>query len=152
MKVRERVLDAILHHPGSTQLQLSKLVFGEIGYPSRVNHVCRYLTTQGMIECRGRGGNSHPYRYYPIGMSRPTEPGETVEEGELDSLLKFKTRLAIEIGVYESEINNVLNVIRRRDVDGLSKVKFPSIKDISVTLSLLRSTNRKLSLLSRIAE
>jgi len=51
--------------PGRTQRQLAEAIFGDRGYQQRVNVECDMLVRAGTVECRGSGGSSDPFTYYP---------------------------------------------------------------------------------------
>jgi hypothetical protein len=51
--------------PGRTEVQLADAIFGREGYQQRVNGDCRLLESRGVIERRGSGGPTEPFRYYP---------------------------------------------------------------------------------------
>lgn len=51
--------------PGRTEAQLAEAIHGDAAYQQRVNQDCRMLADQGVVERRGGGGQSDPYRYFP---------------------------------------------------------------------------------------
>lgn len=51
--------------PGRTQSELAEAIFGDMAYQQRVNQDCHLLADRGLVEQRGAGGPSDPYRYYP---------------------------------------------------------------------------------------
>lgn len=51
--------------PGRTEAQLADAIHGDAAYQQRVNQDCRMLAEQGVVERRGGGGPSDPYRYFP---------------------------------------------------------------------------------------
>jgi len=50
--------------PGRTESELAEAIFGDRAYQQRVNQDCRLLVSRGMIERRGTGGPSDPYKYF----------------------------------------------------------------------------------------
>lgn len=59
----------IQHGPGRTEAQLAEAIFGPDGYQQRVNQECHLLVNRGLVERRGTGGQSDPYRYFPISIA-----------------------------------------------------------------------------------
>ena len=55
----------IKNGPGRTEAQLAEAVFADRGYQQRVNQDCALLANRGVVERRGDGGPSAPFRYYP---------------------------------------------------------------------------------------
>jgi hypothetical protein len=51
--------------PGRTEAELARAIFGDRGQQPMVNQDCRLLEGKGLIERRGEGGVSDPYRLYP---------------------------------------------------------------------------------------
>lgn len=52
--------------PGRTEAELAEAIFGDRAYQQRVNGECRLLVDRGRIERRGTGGQSDPFKYFPI--------------------------------------------------------------------------------------
>ena len=52
--------------PGLKASQIAAEIFGEAGYPERVNALLRVLCRVGKIERRGSGGPGDPYTYHPV--------------------------------------------------------------------------------------
>jgi hypothetical protein len=50
--------------PGRTEAELAEAIFGDRAYQQRVNQDCVLLVNRGLIERRGKGGSSDPYRYF----------------------------------------------------------------------------------------
>ena len=61
----DKLLDVIIKHPGLTARELSEKIHGADGYQQRVNEDCRLLLNRRLVQRRGAGGTSDPYRYYP---------------------------------------------------------------------------------------
>ena len=51
--------------PGRTEAELAEAIFADRHSQPRVNQDCRMLADRGLVERRGFGGPSNPYRYYP---------------------------------------------------------------------------------------
>lgn len=51
--------------PGRTEAQLAEAIFADHAYQQRVNQDCVLLVNKGIVERRGDGGPSDPYKYYP---------------------------------------------------------------------------------------
>jgi hypothetical protein len=51
--------------PGRTEAQLAEAIHGNAAYQQRVNQDCRMLADGDLVERRGDGGPSDPYRYFP---------------------------------------------------------------------------------------
>ena len=62
----DRLLRLIQKHPGKTEMELAKALFGPRTYQQRVNSDCHLLINRGLVERRGMGGLSDPFRYYSI--------------------------------------------------------------------------------------
>ncbi len=62
----ERLLDLIEKKPGLTESELAKVLFGPGSYQQRVNGDCRLLISRNLVERKGLGGPSDPFRYHPI--------------------------------------------------------------------------------------
>ena len=56
----------ISKYPGRTEIEISQAIFGDNAYQQSVNQDCRMLARNGKIERRGQGGQSDPFKYYPI--------------------------------------------------------------------------------------
>lgn len=50
--------------PGRTEFDLAEAIYADKAYQQRVNQDCRLLVDRGLIERRGSGGQSDPYRYF----------------------------------------------------------------------------------------
>jgi len=61
----------IRNGPGRTALELSQAIFGDKGYQQRVNQDCSMLVSAGKVECRGNGGPSDPFVYWPTNSLKP---------------------------------------------------------------------------------
>jgi hypothetical protein len=55
--------------PGRTEAELAEAMFGKHGYQQQVNGDCNLLVNRGIIERRGTGGPSDPYRYHKKGAA-----------------------------------------------------------------------------------
>ena len=64
--IADKLLCLIRKHPGNTERELAEKIFGAVAYQQRVNGDCCLLRNRGLVERRGLGGSSDPYRYYPI--------------------------------------------------------------------------------------
>ena len=68
MKLKPTLLDVLLFlidkGPGRTEAELAEAVFVDQAYQQRVNQDCRLLVDRGIVERRGDGGPSDPYKYY----------------------------------------------------------------------------------------
>ena len=62
----KRVYALILKHPDSTELELTRRIYGKSSLFRRVNLVCRELIEKGLVVREGRGGVGDPYRYRPV--------------------------------------------------------------------------------------
>ena len=62
--IREVLLFLIKNGPGRTESQLAQAIFGRKAYQQRVNSDCQVLLSRGLVERRGEGGPSDPYRYF----------------------------------------------------------------------------------------
>jgi|KBSSwiS6_1023812.scaffolds.fasta_scaffold92673_2 hypothetical protein len=65
MTVTEQLEAVIRKHPGLTESELAKTLYGWQGYAQQVNAACRQLVKLGKIERRGKG-YSEPFTYYPV--------------------------------------------------------------------------------------
>ena len=66
MPTRTTVLLYLIQHgPGRTEIELARAIYGEGATQQQVNQVCSLLESRGLVERRGAGGQSEPYRYYP---------------------------------------------------------------------------------------
>jgi hypothetical protein len=65
------VLEFLIRNgPGRTETELAEAIFGRQGYQQRVNQDCYLLTGKGTVERRGDGGNTDPFRYFPLNRWR----------------------------------------------------------------------------------
>ena len=62
--IADKLLCLIRKHPGNTEGELAEILFGPEAYQQRVNGNCRLLIRRRLVERRGEGGPSDPYRYY----------------------------------------------------------------------------------------
>jgi hypothetical protein len=62
--------------PGLKASQIAAEIFGEAGYPERVNALLRVLCRVGRIERRGSGGPGDPYTYHPVAADCGEADGE----------------------------------------------------------------------------
>ena len=63
--IADQLLRLIQIRPGKTEIELAEEIFGPEGYQQRVNSDCHLLIGRGLVERRGMGGPSDPFRYYP---------------------------------------------------------------------------------------
>ena len=63
-ELQQRILSEIGKSPGLTEREIAERIFGSDGYQQQVNPDCRRLFEKGLVERRGLGGPSDPYRYY----------------------------------------------------------------------------------------
>lgn len=61
----DRLFRLIQRHPGKTEMELAKAIFGPRAYQQRVNSDCHFLISRGLVERRGMGGRWDPFRYFP---------------------------------------------------------------------------------------
>ena len=61
-----KVMEAVRRRPGMTELEIATSLYGPGAVQQQVNHDCRRLVEQGLVERRGAGGSSDPYIYYPV--------------------------------------------------------------------------------------
>lgn len=61
----DQLLRLIQRHSGKTEMELATLIFGPKAYQQRVNSDCHLLISRGLVERRGMGGPSDPFRYFP---------------------------------------------------------------------------------------
>jgi hypothetical protein len=61
-----KVMEAVRRRPGMTELQIAVSLYGAGAVQQQVNHDCRRLVEQGLVERRGGGGRSDPFVYYPV--------------------------------------------------------------------------------------
>ena len=67
MLVQQDVIEfRICKCPGRTEIEISQVIFGNNAYQQSVNQDCRMLVSNGKVERRGQGGQSDPFKYYPI--------------------------------------------------------------------------------------
>lgn len=64
--VLDAVHDEISRNPGRTELELTRAIYGEHPFYSRVNVQCRRLILEGRIYRQGNGGRKDPFRYFPV--------------------------------------------------------------------------------------
>lgn len=69
--IADVLLFLIEKRPGRTERELAQAIFGRNGYQQQVNGDCNLLLNRGLVERRGVGGPSDPYRYYPVSPDRP---------------------------------------------------------------------------------
>ena len=62
----KRVYALLLKHPDSTELELTRRIYGKDSLYSRVNPICRKLIEKGLVVREGRGWVGDPYRYRPV--------------------------------------------------------------------------------------
>lgn len=67
MALADDILSLVAREPGLTEVEISKHLFGRLGYQQRVNSTCRLLIREYRIERCGNGGPGHPFIYYPKG-------------------------------------------------------------------------------------
>lgn len=51
---------------GRTEMDIAEAIFGKSAYQQSVNQDCHMLADAGIVERRGSGGQSDPFKYYPI--------------------------------------------------------------------------------------
>ena len=63
VSLRSKVCEIIHAHPGVTQLEISRLIYGSIPDQGQVTRICRDLIREGHIDRAGKGGPHDPYTY-----------------------------------------------------------------------------------------
>lgn len=67
--IKDKLAELIRARPGLTATELSEELFGsKEGYQQRVNQDCNLLLDDGVVERRGEGGRSDPFRYFATGV------------------------------------------------------------------------------------
>lgn len=67
MLVQKDVIEFLISKcHGRTEIEISQAIFGDGAYQQSVNQDCRMLVNENKIERRGAGGQSDPFKYYPI--------------------------------------------------------------------------------------
>jgi len=64
MTLADDILSLVACKPGLTEAEISKHLFGRLGYQQRVNSTCRRLIHEYLIERHGNGGPGHPFSYH----------------------------------------------------------------------------------------
>ncbi len=78
----------VSHRPGLSESELSFAMFGE-RVQQRVNSDCRLLAGRGLIERRGSGGPSDPYRYFPTAFAvSSSHPGGQPLDGNPGGMVR----------------------------------------------------------------
>ena len=155
VKNNDRVREAIRANPGATERELSKIVFGPLGYPQQINGVCRSLLSRKIVRRIGSGGKGYPYRYYVADVEEKPISGRIPkysEELHQSLLNERKLMLEMKISIIENKLTKARRAVRNRDPDELKEVELPTDTEIGVTLSLLRATNTQLELLKKNEE
>lgn len=62
IRLMDVLITLIEKHPGRTESELAKIIYGPSGYQQLVNQDCRLLEGRGLVERKGR-----PFTYWPIG-------------------------------------------------------------------------------------
>lgn len=60
--------------PGRTERELAQAIYGGSGKQQNVNQDCALLLGRGVVQKRGIGGPTDPYRYYPIDFDENSKP------------------------------------------------------------------------------
>ena len=148
----DRIYEAIRANPGRTERELSKIAFGQSGYPQQVNGPCRALLMRDLIRRFGSGDKGFPYRYYAADVADELMRGKEPKYGERSHeafLIERRSMLEIKLGIIEDKIAKARKTVRERDIDEFSQIQLPTDAEIGVTLSLLRITNTQLELLRK---
>ena len=64
LHLRERIFHYVKRYPGSTELEISKAIYGERILASKINSTWRDLIEKGILTRQGNGIRNNPYRYY----------------------------------------------------------------------------------------
>ena len=67
MLIQKDVIEFLISKcSGRTEIEIAEAIFGDGAYQQSVNQDCRMLINEKKVERRGAGGQSDPFKYYPI--------------------------------------------------------------------------------------